>query len=175
MMVTRVLALLFVLTPLGLSAQDLSPEDQSVVFFERAREAFDLGEFERANLLLREAIELNDVAPLHYNLARSLQELGQWEEAFDEYVTFLRMAPDTPERTRVEARIRIIGERIQQQHETATTEETTREATDEMPVEEARETGSVRRPSSSGWVVFGVGLAALAGGSVRTARPQRHR
>lgn len=80
-------------------------EEQALALYDRAEERFRTDEFERAAILLREAIELHDAAPMHFNLARALRETGDLAGAVAEYTLFLEMDPDSPRRTVVEGRI----------------------------------------------------------------------
>lgn len=144
--------------------QDDDDRARALVYFRGARDAYEAGEFQRSVVMLEEAVELHDIASLHYNLARALQELGRWREARDEYATFLAMDPDTPERGRVEARIVVLNETLRR--EEAPPEE------DPRPVEDLPEPRELEAPRAEGprrplpWIVFGAGAALLGGGAV---------
>ncbi|MEM9074013.1 MAG: tetratricopeptide repeat protein [Myxococcota bacterium] len=131
-------------------------ESQALVLFDRAREAFRNGAFERSALLLEEAISLHDVAPLHYNLGRSYQELGRQEDALSEYRRFLAMEPDTPERPRVEARIAILEAQLRPEPEPEP-------EPDPEPEPEPEPEAEVR---AGPWILLGTGVAILGGGVV---------
>ncbi len=94
--------------------QEAGPDDheRAVILYEQARDLYDAGDFERSVVFLEEAVALSDTPALHYNLGRALQELGRWEEARDQYGLYLEQEPETPQRTRVEARIALLEERI---------------------------------------------------------------
>ncbi len=145
-------------------------EAQALVMFVRAREHYRGGEFERSVLLLQEAIALHDIAPLHYNLGRALQELGRWVQAGAEYERFLEMAPDTPERTRVEARLDQIRARIAEMSppppdanvpgSSAPEPAAPEPAAPEPPTSETTARGADPAP----WIGLGVGAAVSAAG-----------
>ena len=104
-------------------------EERALVLFQQGQANYEAGNFERSALFLEEAIQLHDVAPMHYNRARALQELGRWEEAKAEYLRFLEMEPDTPERSRVESRLAILETHIQSSGQ---------DTVEELPVHEER-------------------------------------
>ncbi|MFK7986411.1 MAG: tol-pal system YbgF family protein [Sandaracinaceae bacterium] len=130
-------------------------EQQARVLFQRAVAHYESGEFERAAVMLEEAIALHDIAVLHHNLGRALQEMGRWEEARAEYVLYLDREPDSPQRPRVEARLAQLDERIAEQRRTEAVEG------DAVGVEPTLPSRDASSPSPVPWVVLGVGVAAL--------------
>ncbi|AKF08984.1 hypothetical protein DB32_006133 [Sandaracinus amylolyticus] len=80
-------------------------EQAAAVLAERAGERFAEGDLEAAVVLLREAIYLHETPALRHNLARSLAELGRWEEARAEYRNALRLALDDEARARMQAEV----------------------------------------------------------------------
>ncbi|MEM6954179.1 MAG: tetratricopeptide repeat protein [Myxococcota bacterium] len=148
----------------SLAAQDEpSSEEQALVLFERARDAYRDGGFQRSVFLLEEAIRLHDVPPLHYNLALALQELGRWERAKAEYELFLELEPDSDQRTRVEARIAVLEANLTR---LAEAEAATVEPEPEVEPVEPEPPEPPRSPSAVPWIVFGAGAAAAGVGAV---------
>lgn len=149
--------------PENVIAQDEDARDRALVYFRGARDAYEAGEFQRSVVMLEEAVELHDIASLHYNLARALQELGRWQEARDEYTIFLEMDPDTQERGRVEARIVVLNETLRQEEPA--------EEGPSPPVDVSRPL-ELEAPAADGprqplpWIVFGTGAALIGGGAV---------
>lgn len=86
--------------------------EEALVMYERARELYESGDFDRAVVLLEEALALHDAPELHYNLARALQELGRWSEARDQYIAYRERAPESAVSERVAARIELLDQRI---------------------------------------------------------------
>lgn len=147
-------------------AQEAADEEQAAVLFERARDAYRQGEFERAEVLLREAISAADVPALHYNLARTLHELGRWQEAIEQYRLFLEGSPESPETPRVQARIALLEERIAAAALAASEAEPDIGAAIDAPAPPSAVVSgeSARGPSPWPWVVAGLGVAAIGGG-----------
>lgn len=143
----------------GAAAQD-APEVTAAILAERARVLFEAGDFERSATLLEEAIATHDDPALHYNLARSLQELGRWQDSRDEYVRFLEASPDTPQRARIEARIALLDERIAEASAPPPV----------VPVAPPIEPTPIEPPSRgvepAPWILTGLGAATLVVGTV---------
>src|SRR6185369_15816191 len=116
---------------------------------------------ERAVELLQQARALHPGEPLIvYNVARAYEGLGRLSEARDAYATYLREAPNAAEVGAVEVRIRSIDEAIAERERLAREE---RRARDDAA---AARRNSLRGPAFEPWVVFSVGLGALAAGGV---------
>lgn len=169
------LVLLLLCISVSSGAAQLAPaEEQAAVLFERARDAYRQGEFERAEVLLREALSAADVPALHYNLARTLHELGRWREAIDEYEAFLGGSPDSPEAPRVRARVALLEERIAEQERLGEQHRAESEASiatvaasAAMPDLANPASGPGEQPSGASpwpWIVAGIGVAAVGGG-----------
>ncbi|MFK7986353.1 MAG: tol-pal system YbgF family protein [Sandaracinaceae bacterium] len=101
------------------TTEDPARVDEALVMYERARERYEAGDFDRAVLLLEEALVLHDAPELHYNLARALQELGRWAEARDEYIAYRERAPESAVSERVDARIELLDRRIAEEEAAA--------------------------------------------------------
>lgn len=71
-----------------------------------ARAAFDRRMFARSAELLQKARALRPEPLLVYNMGRSYQEAGMWDEALAAFAEFLLAAPRGQERTLAEARVR---------------------------------------------------------------------
>lgn len=87
------IALAFPTTASAQSAQEL---------YERAELHFNVGEFQRALNLYREAYRLQPLVGLIVNVGRCHQQLGQYDRALAQYRTYLRQLPDAPNRADVE-------------------------------------------------------------------------
>lgn len=144
-------------------AQDEDTRERALVYFRGARDAYEAGEFQRSVVLLEEALELHDVASLHYNLGRALHELGRWRDARAEYVKFLDMDPDTEERARVEARIVVLTETIEREE----LAEQRQAPAPEPPGETSTSEGAApREVQAAPWILLSVGVAAFGAGAV---------
>lgn len=178
------LALGSAVIPRAVAEAQTSAEEQALALYNRAEERFRTDEFETAALLLREAIGLYDAAPMHFNLARALRELGKLDEARAEYALFLEMEPDTTRRGVVEARIAEIDREIAtaeaaaaaEREDNEAAEAEVAEAEDSLEGEGAEDGGG---PSLAPWLLaasavvpLGVGVAfgVLFNGEVDAAR-----
>ncbi|MEM6954364.1 MAG: tetratricopeptide repeat protein [Myxococcota bacterium] len=94
------------------SASAQSDAELASAIVARAEEAYGLGEFERAAVLLEESLAIYEAPAVVYNLARTLSELSRWEDARARYQRFLELAPNAPQRATVEARIAELDRRI---------------------------------------------------------------
>jgi tetratricopeptide (TPR) repeat protein len=74
-------------------------------FYQRGVKLYRTGHFEAAAAAFTQALQLSDAPELHYNLAKTSQQLGSVEEAYDHYRAYLAALPDAPDRLDVETRI----------------------------------------------------------------------
>ncbi len=152
--------------------------EEALTLFRRAGEHFEAGQYDRSKLLLQEAISLYDAPPLHYNLARTHDELGELEEARREYRSFLDGVEDAPNRAEVEARIEAIDEMlVRQAEERALAEVAAREAAEREAARQAEaQTSPIEEaPSRSAgpWITLGSAAAPLAGAVAMSVLFQR--
>ena len=77
---------------------------------EEGRKAYEAGEFERAEGLIRSAYALDAAPILVYNLARILDAKGDVPGALQSYRQYLELDPDTTARARVERRMEVLDE-----------------------------------------------------------------
>jgi tetratricopeptide (TPR) repeat protein len=95
---------------LGLTsgAMAASPEKNKALakqHFEAGVSHFDLAEWEQALVEFKEAYRLKSDASLLYNIAQCHRKLGHVDDALTFYKTYLRRAPEAPNREEVERRI----------------------------------------------------------------------
>ena len=95
---------------LGLTsgAMAASPEQNKALakqHFEAGVSHFDLAEWEQALVEFKEAYRLKSDATFLYNIAQCHRKLGHVDDALTFYKTYLRRAPDAPNREEVERRI----------------------------------------------------------------------
>lgn len=144
-------------------ARGQTAEDRAYELFEQAEARYAEGELDAAVTLLLEARELIDNPTLLYNLARCYEGLGQLPEAATAYRQFLEEASDPPARGAIEQRIAA----IEAQLETQTRVE--QERAEEQARAEAAERRVEQQRRSLGfwpWVVTGLGLSTLLGGTI---------
>lgn len=98
----------------------------------RAREEFEAGvrhfqarEYREAIHSFQVAAELVPSADLWFNIARSYEELGEYEPAIEHYRRYLRDRVDPPDRAQVEAHIAELAERAEAARAAAVTTPTT--------------------------------------------------
>ncbi|MEM9191902.1 MAG: tetratricopeptide repeat protein, partial [Myxococcota bacterium] len=164
-MAVRVTVALMVLAWPKLGVAQTSDQALALGVAQRAQERYEAGDFERAAVLLGEAIDLHETPALHYNLARTLNQMDRWEEARAEYRTYLRLDPTAANRSSVEARIRELDERIERRRE-ALPSDAPVDAAAAGSAELVTDSAVRGAPSSSSvnpipWLVAGVGAAAL--------------
>ncbi len=100
--------LLASLVPAMASAQTEQLDEAARLTFESAREAFVAGDYEVALERFRQAYQLSPRPGLLYNIAQTLDRLRRDEETVQSLREYLRVAPDAPNRSEVEARIRVL-------------------------------------------------------------------
>ncbi|MBK8590437.1 MAG: hypothetical protein IPN77_15145 [Sandaracinaceae bacterium] len=89
-------------------ADDPGPtnEDQAArLLFQSAREAFAVGEYERALSGFQQAYDLSRRPALLYNIGTTLDRLRRDDEALAIFEQFLREDPETPNRAEIESRV----------------------------------------------------------------------
>ncbi|MBK6580025.1 MAG: tetratricopeptide repeat protein [Sandaracinaceae bacterium] len=100
-------------------ADDPGPtnEDQAArVLFQSAREAFAVGEYERALSGFQQAYDLSRRPALLYNIGTTLDRLRRDDEALAIFEQFLREDPETPNRAEIESRVAQLRAGIQARH-----------------------------------------------------------
>lgn len=81
-------------------------EDQAArLLFQSAREAFAVGEYERALSGFQQAYDLSRRPALLYNIGTTLDRLRRDDEALAIFEQFLREDPETPNRAEIESRV----------------------------------------------------------------------
>lgn len=108
----------------ALAQSDEAPPEETarqrgVRLFQEAAAHYRAGRFRVAVELLRESHELHPEPVVLFNLARSLEGLGELDEALDAYARFLEAAPDAPDRGAVEARIQTLDRLVRERREAA--------------------------------------------------------
>ncbi|MBZ0121842.1 MAG: tetratricopeptide repeat protein [Sandaracinaceae bacterium] len=111
----RVLALaaLLLVPRAALAQQNDSQLDEAArLTFESGREAFAAGDYETALSRFRQAYDLSHRPGLLYNIAQTLDRLRRDQETLDTLRQYLAAAPDAPNRSEVESRIRVLEQAI---------------------------------------------------------------
>lgn len=149
--------------PSASSSTGASSEERTraLELYRRSRERYELGDYEQAAALLREAHALHAEPNLLYNLARAYGNVGRFEEAIDAYERFLEAVPDTPDRAVIESRI--------DNYRATLAEQERREAERQQALERERQralTESDAGPDPAPWVIAGSGAGVLVAGAV---------
>ena len=79
--------------------------DASRQFFEEATQHYNVGRFQEAAASYEKAYEAEQIPALLFNIAQAHQEAGTFERALFFYESYLREAPDAPNRALVLERI----------------------------------------------------------------------
>lgn len=114
---------------------DVELDEAARITFQRARTAFDAGDYETALARFRQAYELSPRPQLLYNIAATLDRLRRDVEAAAALRAFLEASPETPDRVEIEARLRVLDGIIQQGEDQ---ENAAREAEEQRAADEAR-------------------------------------
>ncbi len=146
-------------------ALDRADVERARVHFEAGIQHYDDGHFEDAAREFEAAFQLTGHPDVLYNLAQSYDRLERFREAIANYRRYLdESSPDSPERGRVERRVRELE-----------TLQSVREAEERQAVEEAQEEGEAREeravvtepppapagPSPLPFITMGVGGASI--------------
>ncbi|MBI4510567.1 MAG: hypothetical protein HY698_13120 [Deltaproteobacteria bacterium] len=91
--------------------------------YQQAKAAFDLGEYDRAIALFKEAHSISGAPRLLYNIAQSYRLKQDCATALHFYGRYLRAEPDTPNRDKVQSLIAEMEECVQRQAMVAPTQE----------------------------------------------------
>jgi hypothetical protein len=86
-------------------AQAQDPAQDSQAHYQRGRTAYDLGRFDEAVQEFEQAYLLKPNPALIFNLAQAHKQRGDRAKAIFYYKRYLALAPDTPNRAGVEARV----------------------------------------------------------------------
>ncbi len=84
--------------------------------YQQGTSAFDSGDYDTALERFRQAYELSPRPALLYNIAATLDRLRRDEEAADALRAYLEAVPDAPDRTEIEARLRVLDAAIAERH-----------------------------------------------------------
>jgi tetratricopeptide (TPR) repeat protein len=93
------------------SADEPAPRERARELFEQGQAAYDLGEYDRAVALLREAYQLSSAPALLFNIAQAHRRARQCTRALEVYRHFVRVDPDSPYRADAEAHILALAAR----------------------------------------------------------------
>lgn len=144
------------------------PRARGVRLFREAADHYRAGRFRVAVELLRESYELHPEPVVLFNLARSLEGLGEFDAALDAYRRFLEASPDAPDRGAVEARVETLTRLVEEQQARAEAEAEAARAS-----AEAAETPEVVAPPAGpdeldvgSFVFIGAGAAGLITGAI---------
>src|SRR5215218_3425146 len=130
MMKQLALALMLVATTTNAFAQPAPPPPQPApadgktddqkkaeakALYEKGLSHYNLGEFDQAIAAFRSAYAISSAPGLLFNIAQSFRLKKDYEQAVYFYTTYLRLKPDAPNRTDVEARLQEMQEAIEEQ------------------------------------------------------------
>ncbi len=87
-------------------------QQQLVQLIEAGKQAYDRGEFEGSLAKFRQAYDIYQHPDIIYRIALCHERLGEDQQAVKFYRQFLSLAPDAPERPRIEKTIAVIESRI---------------------------------------------------------------
>lgn len=166
-----VLTLVSALAPLTSSAQTEEERELAAALFRESAEAYRAGNMELAVTLLRRAYELDPAPVLQYNLARTLEGMGDNVGAIEAYERYLELEPEAEDRAGIEERL--VSLRAEQAELDAAAEAETDEflaGDDQPPLEEPE--GPMPPPKTVNvvpWVIAGVGVLLMGSAAVTGA------
>lgn len=104
------------LAPIGTAAAQSEPshatDDEARALFDAGRIAYTDGRFDDALGYFQRAYALSQRAALLYNVAQTFDRLSRNREALEAYRGYLAAEHETPQRSQIEARIRVLEELI---------------------------------------------------------------
>jgi tetratricopeptide (TPR) repeat protein len=92
---------------------------EAKALYEKGLSHYNLGEFDLAVKAFREAYAVSAKPGLLFNIAQSFRLKKDYEQATYFYQTYLRLQPDAPNRTDVEARIKEMQEALEEEKKQA--------------------------------------------------------
>jgi tetratricopeptide (TPR) repeat protein len=150
---TLVLLLLAARAALG-----AGPSPEAVALFNRSDEAYKAGRFAEAAALLRRARALDSSPILDYNLARALEGTGDVNGAISAYEAYLRADPKAADRPRVQSRLAVLRQQLEERQQLITERETIRKEA------EHRDRGARRQRIGAAFGVAGLGIVGIVAG-----------
>jgi tetratricopeptide (TPR) repeat protein len=158
-----IVALSFLLATASAWAQ--SPDLESARrHFEAGSQAFQKGDYPKAELEFRAAYAITKDPLLFYNIAQSQQRRGHLEQAVKSYRAYLAGVPDAEDRKEVEGFIAEIEKQITAPRATPTPKVTPTPGPVLPPAGPVDDNHRARRQSA--WIVGGVSVAALGLGII---------
>lgn len=145
------------------SAQTDGDRERALALFREGSSAYREGRFEEASRLFRDAYATFPEPVLLYNLARSEENLGHWDDAADAYEAYLAQAADAEDRPGIERRIVTLRERAAEARAEAQAQAGASELVPEPPP---------RRELGVPWASIATGIVGLAGIGVAAALGQ---
>jgi hypothetical protein len=128
----------------SLAAEDSAKESAGAAraHFKQARTHYQLGEYRDALKEFKEAYRLKQDASFLYNIAQCHRQLGELSDAVKLYASYLREAPEAPNRVEVERQIRELKAAVEQQQKQQEQQAAAAAATPPSPPTEAVPGGS---------------------------------
>ena len=99
---------------------DDSKKAEAKALYEKGLSHYNLGEFDQAIAAFRAAYAISSAPGLLFNIAQSFRLKKDYEQAVYFYTTYLRLKPDAPNRSDVEARLQEMQEAIEEQKKQST-------------------------------------------------------
>lgn len=103
-----------------LGVDEGSPEAKFKARMNSGRAKYKVGDYEAAIEEFRAAFDIKAAPAALYNIAKSYENWGRWEEAADYYQQYLDQDPNATDRANVEATIRQMQERIRDRYKELT-------------------------------------------------------
>ncbi len=165
---------------------DDAKKAEAKALYEKGLSHYNLGEFDLAIEAFRKSYALTNAPGLLFNIAQAFRLKKDYEQAVYFYQTYLRLKPDAPNRSDVEARIKEMEEAIEEQKKQATkppvgtmspeggtTTTTTTTTTTQAPTGTTTPTDNGEANAAkaqtlitAGYVTGGAGVALLVTGAV---------
>ncbi len=139
------------------TAEESANDERARALYEEGTRLYDQGLYEEATQAFKIAFALSRRPLLLYNMAQSMERIGQWDEALAALEDY-RLDAEDSELPTLDSRINALKERIDER-DAKKAAETPAPA----PVVVAR-----RGPPAGSWALFGVGAAGVGVGAVFT-------
>lgn len=148
------------------SAEDGANEGDARMHFRLGRAYHESGRFAEAATEFQRAYELSGRPALLYNVFVAHRDAGNLGPAIGALREYLRLNPDAEEREQLTARLAAMERLAEQQGVAVAQPATTGTTTSAAPTPTRSDTPAGGSTWTPGWILVGVGAAAVAGGIV---------
>lgn len=149
--------------------QDADPDDEGRVHFRLGRAYYDSGRFDDAAREFQQAYDLTQRAALLYNIFVAHRDAGNLAAAITALRAYLQRVPDADQREQLEARLAVMERQLRDQGDDPQPEPTAPPSATAAVIAPAGPSSGGGGMWTPGWIIAGVGGAAIVAGIVTGA------